>query len=1241
MNPLKSSELRKKAVDLMKQKGYRPYDKYSESLEELLEELNIYHIELEHQNDELRRAQQELEKTKNKYLDLYHNAPNGYVILNESQEILEVNSVAGQLLGIAQTKGKKNENLSSYVNHNFQDTLCFHMQKVIETKSKQSCEVQLKAMNNGHPVFIRLESIPIQMEENESDEYHIHMSVVDITDKKIAEEKLIESESIHRETLSNISDAVFITDETGDFTFVCVNTINIFEKDANQVWKLENINQLFGGNVMQLVPVDQLKEVSNIDWQIITPSKKTKELLINIKEVNIREGKYLFTCREVTERRKAEKEVVRSNTRLNNILESISDGFFALTEDLEITYFNVAAEKILGRKKDDVIGNKLFEAFPEAKGSVFEEKYTEALKKRKSITFEIYFDVVPYSNWYDVRVHPNDDGISVFFQVTTQRKLADKELRESNLRFRSVFNNSLTGIIYINPEGDILEANSKILEMLGSPSIEETKKINVLSFEPLKHIGYSDDFIKCIETKEIIFNETMYLSKWGSQIYARYYFNPIMNNDDEIIGVLANVEDVTYKKLSEQRIKKYVDNLRVISEFSSELIHCTSRYGVISLTADKIYELNYKKVYLLSCEYNEKVEGLKMKDVYGFGPKLQEVIDHLGTDFREMIFRSEEMDSEKMELFVSGHLELFNGGIYDLAAKNLSKSNAKDIEKLLGIDRVYGMSFLINGTPVGAIVIMAKEGAQIFDSSTTETLIKQASIVIERLKAQSDVSSREQQFKTLFEHASDGIFIHDLNGNFLEVNNVACFKLGYSKMEMLTKAFGEIHKSGYVEVFQDKLKKLSGNQSIFAETVQITKSGDEIPTELNARMINFKGKTAVLSVSRDITERKKSELELLQAKEKAEESDRLKSAFLANMSHEIRTPMNAIIGFSDLLDNPDLLPERRNRYTGIIKTRSQDLLQIVNDILDISKIEIGQMEIIDKEINLDQLLQEIHTIYLEKLGDESDIDFAYEPLNSLFNEPFIVSDDLRLKQVLSNLVDNAIKYTKKGRVSFGANLDEAGFIQFFVKDTGAGISKDKWDVIFERFMQSDEKTGRIYGGTGLGLSICKSLVSLMGGKIWLDSEVGKGTSFYFTIPYRPLLAENNETYKQQDLEKPEWKGKHVLVIEDDQFSRDYLTMILEATNIKISVAETGAEAMKFIGNEKNIDIILMDVRLPDMNGIDITSKIREDKNMVPIIAQTAYAMENDKQKCLRAGCNEYVSKPVNREQLIELLKKYL
>ncbi len=402
------------------------------------------------------------------------------------------------------------------------------------------------------------------------------------------------------------------------------------------------------------------------------------------------------------------------------------------------------------------------------------------------------------------------------------------------------------------------------------------------------------------------------------------------------------------------------------------------------------------------------------------------------------------------------------------------------------------------------------------------------------------------------------------------------------------------------------------------------------PVTENGKVIGF------AEHSRDITQIKEKQRELEKAKEKAEESDRLKSAFLANMSHEIRTPMNGIIGFSELLDDPETTEQKRKRYIEIIKKRSSDLLNILNDILDISKIEAGQLEIKSEEFFLNNMLDSLHIFYKQKMVMENleDIKFVIEP--ALINKPLkILSDESRIRQVLTNLIDNAFKFTEKGTIELGFVI-EKNKIRFFVSDTGIGIPKHKQKAIFKRFIQDDNSTSRKHGGTGLGLAICKGLVDLMDGEMWVESEGRKGSTFYFTVEYNPVLEPKETKNEKNASVKHKWAKKTLLLIEDDETSREYFQEIMKSSGIHIVMAETAKQGLDLYRNNK-IDIILLDIDLPDMNGYELTKIIRKKDDTIPIIAQTAFAMHNDRSKAIGAGCTEYLPKPIDSTVLFELL----
>lgn len=378
------------------------------------------------------------------------------------------------------------------------------------------------------------------------------------------------------------------------------------------------------------------------------------------------------------------------------------------------------------------------------------------------------------------------------------------------------------------------------------------------------------------------------------------------------------------------------------------------------------------------------------------------------------------------------------------------------------------------------------------------------------------------------------------------------------------------------------------------------------------------------------------ESDLVKAKEKAQESDRLKSAFLANMSHEIRTPMNHILGFINMLNDADLTEEERGEYIEIVNTSGHHLLQLINDILDIAKIEAGQMVLRKEKFNLHALLHELHASFKinPDLLEKGQVNLYLE--NSVLLEKNITSDAGRIKQVLTNLLSNAIKFTHRGSISFGYQQDNEGTLTFFVKDTGIGVLPEARDKIFERFKQADDSDTRQYGGTGLGLSISKGLIELLGGRIYFESEVGKGSTFYFTIP--------NVVAKKTPIVNPSVAGEKqhtILVAEDDDFNFRLLRQMIKSLNFNILRAVNGIDAVQLAATHPEIELILMDIKMPHMDGYEATRLIKAERPNLPIIAQTAHAMSGDKERTMEAGCNDYISKPLNKQTLFALIAKYI
>ncbi len=517
----------------------------------------------------------------------------------------------------------------------------------------------------------------------------------------------------------------------------------------------------------------------------------------------------------------------------------------------------------------------------------------------------------------------------------------------------------------------------------------------------------------------------------------------------------------------------------------------------------------------------------------------------------------------------------------------------------------------------------------------------------ELIKAKEKAEENERRLLTYINVIPDVVYYKDARGAWLLANDADLELFHLKNVDYYGKTDAELAPFTD-EIYRQAFLNCMESDEIAWKEGKISKNIEEIPTVFGLTKIfdvykiplfNEDGSRKALAViGRDITELIKTQEELQKAKEKAEESDRLKSAFLANMSHEIRTPLNGIIGFTELLLTPNLSEEKKNHYVDMVKKSGQRLINLINDLIDISKIEAGMMKVNLSQFSLYDTLDYIHDFFKPEAENKK---LELKVYNILPEKDIILeSDREKVYAILINLVKNAIKFTDKGSIEVGFEIKN-NYLEFYVKDTGIGIPKDKQEIIFERFMQADIEDRMARQGTGLGLAITKAYVEMLGGKIWLQSQEGVCSTFYFSIPYQKniIINNNNEEKNMSNHEVNLNKGLNILIVEDDEISRVLLENSLKKLANNIYIATNGEEAIELAKNHDDIDVILMDMGLPKINGYEATKEIRKFNSDILIIAQTAYALSNEKKLAIDAGCNLFLSKPININELKEILNQ--
>ncbi len=680
-------------------------------------------------------------------------------------------------------------------------------------------------------------------------------------------------------------------------------------------------------------------------------------------------------------------------------------------------------------------------------------------------------------------------------------------------------------------------------------------------------------------------NHTVLISKNGTEYQIADSAAPIKNEKGEVKGVVLIFSDVTDKYAAQKRLKESEERFNLAMRASN----------------DGLFDWNL--------ETNEIYYSPAWKRIIGYEEH------ELPNDFSVWESTINKKDIRKS---------------WELQQKLISKQT----------DR-FVLEFKMKH----------KDGHYVDILSRAEAIFNENGKAIRIVGTHTDISERkhaEEKYREMVEHMNSGVAIYQ------PIDNGKDFKL-----IDFNKAAERITNTTKNNVIGSTLLTEFPNMDkspLFKALQTVNKSGQNkhLPpfyykdNQREGWRENFIYKlptNEIVAIFDDVTEWKNAEIklqnqntEINKAKEKAEESDRLKSAFLANMSHEIRTPMNGILGFANLLKNPHLNDEEQQKYIEIIDKAGARMLNIINDIVSISQIEAGQTKPDIRESNINEQLEYIYSFFEPEVEAKGIQLFFKNSLPS--NKAFIKTDREKVFAVLTNLVKNAIKYTNQGSIEFGYEK-KGDKLEFFVKDTGTGISKDRLEAIFERFIQADIDDKMARQGAGLGLSISKAYVEMLGGKIWVDSEVEKGSTFYFTIPYDETSKNESDSKNIDKGEISANKDLKILIAEDDETSGQLLSIILDKYGKEIIHVHSGTEAVEACRNNSDINLILMDIQMPDLNGYKATQQIRKFNKEVVIIAQTAYGLAGDREKAMKAGCNDYISKPIQKDELKSLIQKHI
>ena len=772
-----------------------------------------------------------------------------------------------------------------------------------------------------------------------------------------------------------------------------------------------------------------------------------------------------------------------------------------------------------------------------------------------------------------------DQLIERFFKIEQgfEREVAQrtKEILDTNIELHQIFNSTANGIRIINKNFEIIRVNEAFCKLSGTTKEAIEGEKCFDVFPSIFCHSANCPLVQIHEGEQSLETEEVRFKKGGKKIRCQYSAVPFLGNDGAFLGIIEDFKDITEKYEVEKTLRK------TEAQFSAFMDNLP--LGV--------FIKDYNGVFLYQNSYLNNVFGLEKLIGKNLSKELEPEWGKRISEEDEKVIQFGKIELEETLTDKEGHEKTFVThkfrfpGVdnnWQIGGISIDVTKKKITEHYL-----YVLSKAIKNAPVSIIITNPTGCIEFINPSFTQL---------------TGYSLTEAIHKNLLE-----------------------MKVEYNSGHNLTKAVESV-KKGEVWKGEIHLQNKKGEHFwVLASFAPIYNRRGEISH-------------SVASME-DITLRKENEKELLFSKTKAEESDKLKTAFLSNLSHEIRTPLNAIIGFSSLLTDSDLSIAEKKNLSDVLYKNSNDLLKLIENLIEISEIETGQLVIKKSECFVNMLMGELQETYLaeDKKGKSVRLNVRKEISSEDFT---ILTDSLRLKQVLNNLISNASKFTENGFIEFGYTFKDERTLMFYVIDTGIGIEPDKQKYIFNPFRQADDSNTRRFGGMGLGLAISKHIVEKLGGKIWLTSIPGSGSTFFFTIPYIPVRFKFDPEPKEGKNNKYDWKDKTILVADDIDSNYVYIKAAIKQTSAEIIWAKNELEAVELVKNNPSISLVLMDIVMPEMDGFEATKLIKQHNNTLPVVCQTAYPSNDNYKAATDCGFDGYMAKPIRVDSMLQVIDKF-